>query len=236
MVDSLRHSHATWRIFLFSKPDPCASGISSPFVVTSGFLGSIEEISKFIYFLYPLKGHPHPSGSSDMPFLSVPGHRATCDSSVLALLSELCDVSFPQSLCEGLALSCEDTQAVLASQVPTCQGPAGVGWWEGCLTHMTCVHVVLAEEASLVRGVPQSPGSPDLCWVLSLLHTDLFLLPVKQGWESLIPRLPPSEGTAETSSHPFSDLTWTLVRRRNPVTFPAARGAERKVLSTWVKR
>lgn len=159
MVDSLCHSHATWLTFLLSKPDPCAGGISSPLVVTSSFLGSTEEISKFIYFLYPLKGHPHPSGSSDMPFLGVPGHRATSDSSVLALLSELCDVSFPQSLCEGLALSCEDTRAVLASQVPTCQGPAGAGCWEGCLTHMPCVHVMLAEEASLVRVCPRPRGA-----------------------------------------------------------------------------
>lgn len=91
-------------------------------------------------------------GFRDRPFLSVPGYRATSDCSALQPPSEIF-VSFPQALCKGLSLNCEDIQAVA-----TLQGGAGGGRGRAGVPHtLDCLRAVLVEEAVWARRVPREP-------------------------------------------------------------------------------
>lgn len=68
--------------------------------------------------------------------------------------SEVCDVSFPQALCKGLSLSCEDVQAVSTSQ-----GPAIAGLTVSSFMTLTvCVRGCLGKQ--LGQGVYLVPLSP----------------------------------------------------------------------------
>lgn len=68
--------------------------------------------------------------------------------------SEVCDVSFPQALCKGLSLSCEDVQAVSTSQ-----GPAIAGLTVSSFMTLTvCVWGCLGKQ--LGQGVYLVPLSP----------------------------------------------------------------------------
>lgn len=158
-----------------------------------------------------------------MPLL----HWATSGSSVRQLPSELCDVSFPSPFVKGSPLAVRTPRRCWLGKCPPARGQR---WQDGGRgASYTC-------PVWCGAGCGSSHGE------------ECTLVPAEPPPAPVLPSC--KAGMAEYDSHPASlkghirqILTSFFLpyldsgeRRRNPATFPAARGAERNVLSTWVKR